>query len=190
MLHTLIKHAFATNQYILKNLNLLNINHPDKFWFLVGGIKQGIGRMVRRVVNSSWILRALFLRMFGWFQIDFFARGKTNVFQVKARDVGEPLLVTLKKGGGHFLRVDSDWFVNRVKIEKVGTGSDITYDFPCNRLMQNESVTLFEGKGKPCVLNKKLETNTRDGFFLNHFSLVIRIHVLDVFIFTFIIIIK
>ena len=166
MLHTLIKHAFATNQYILKNLNLLNINHPDKFCFLVGGIKQGIGRMVRRVVNSSWILRALFLRMFGWFQIDFFARGKTNVFQVKARDVGEPLLVTLKKGRGHFLRVDSDWFVNRVKIEKAGTGSDITYDFPCNRWVQNESVTLFEGKGKPWVLNKKLVTITQGmGFF-------------------------
>ena len=145
---------------------MLNINHPVKFWFLVGGIKQGIRRMVRSVVNSSWILRALFLRLFGWFQIDVFAPGQTNVFHVKARDVGEPLLVTLIKGRGHFLRVDSDWFVNRVKIQKVGTGSDITYDFPCNRWVQNESVTLFEGKGKPWVLNKKLVTIKQGiGFF-------------------------
>lgn len=116
--------------------------------------------MVRSVVNSSWILRALFVRLFYWLQFDVFAPGQTNVFHVKARDVGEPLLVTLIKGRGHFLRVDSDWFVNRVKIKKVGTGSDITYDFPCNRWVQNESVTLFEGKGKPWVLNKKLVTIT------------------------------
>lgn len=122
--------------------------------------------MVRSVVNSSWILRALFLRLFGWFLIDVFAPGQTNVFHVKARDVGEPLLVTLIKGRGHFLRVDSDWFVNRVKIEKVGTGSDTTYDFPCNRWVENESVTLFEGKGKPWVLNKKLVTIKQGiGFF-------------------------
>lgn len=153
MLRNLIKHAFATNQSrenILKNLNLLNINHPDKFWFLVDRIKQGIRRRVRSFANNSWILRALFLYLFRWFQFDVFQLGQANVFHVRAKDVGEPLLVTLKRDGGrNVLSVDPDWFVNRVKIKKEATGSHITYDFPCNRWVQNEGVTLFEGTGKP-----------------------------------------
>ena len=103
-----------------------------------------------------------------------------NDFYVTARDVGEPLLVTLEKDGGSF---DPDWFVDRVKIKKVGASPGIIYDFPCNRWVQNESVTIFEGTGKTWVLNKKLVANAKDGFFLNHFSLVIRIHVFDIFIY-------
>lgn len=91
-----------------------------------------------------------------------FAPGQIHDFRVTARDVGEPLLVMLKKEGGSF---DPDWFVDRLTIKKVGTSSGIIHDFPCNRWVQNESVTIFEGKGKPWVVNKKLVTNTKDGFF-------------------------
>ena len=91
-----------------------------------------------------------------------FAPGQIHDFRVTARDVGEPLLVTLKKDGGSF---DPDWFVDRLMIKKLGTSPSILYDFPCNRWVQNESVTIFEGKGKPWVLNKKLVTNTEDVFF-------------------------
>ena len=133
------------SEYILKSHNLLNINYPDKFWFLVR-IKHDIKKKVRKIGNTSWILRALSLRLFRWFQIDVFAPGQINDFLVTARDVGEPLLVTLKKDGGSF---DPDWFVDRVKIKKLGRRPDIIYDFPCNRWVQNESVTIFEGKGKP-----------------------------------------
>lgn len=94
-----------------------------------------------------------------------FAPGQIHDFRVTARDVGEPLLVTLKKDGGSF---DPDWFVDRLTIKKLGKNPGILYDFPCNRWVQNESVTIFEGKGKPWVLNNKLVTNTEDGFFLNH----------------------
>lgn len=57
-----------------------------------------------------------------------------------AEDVGEILLVTLMNDGGSLY---SDWFVNRVTIK----AKNVTYDFPCNRWVQNE-VTMFEGKGK------------------------------------------
>ena len=134
--------------------------------FLVG-IKQGIKKKVRSIGNTSWIFRALFLRLFRWFQIDVFAPGQTHDFRVTARDVGEPLLVTLKKGEG--IRIfNSDWFLDRVTIKKL-EAPDIIYDFPCNRWVQNESVTLFEGTGKPWVLNKKLVANAEDVFFLIHF---------------------
>lgn len=143
---------------------MLNINYPVIFWFLVT-VKQGIKKRVRRIGNSNWVLRALFLRLFRWFQFDVFAPGQIHDFRVTARDVGEPLLVTLKKDGGSF---DPDWFVDRLTIKKLGKNPGILYDFPCNRWVQNESVTIFEGKGKPWVLNNILVTNTEDGFFLNH----------------------
>lgn len=76
-----------------------------------------------------------------WFHNDFEA-GQTDKYKVKAKDVGELLMITLKNSGSGFY---SDWFVNRVTIKD--EAKNVTYDFPCNRWVQSEA-TFFEGKGK------------------------------------------
>lgn len=75
-----------------------------------------------------------------WFHNDFEA-GKTDNYHVTAKDVGELLMVVLKSDGG---RLYSDWFVNRVTIKD--KTKNVTYDFPCNRWVQDE-VLIFEGTG-------------------------------------------
>ena len=60
---------------------------------------------------------------------------------MKAKDIGEPLLVTLKQDGSGLY---SDWFVDRVTIKV--KGDDTIYDFPCNCWVQNE-IIVFEGTG-------------------------------------------
>lgn len=76
-----------------------------------------------------------------WFHNDFEA-GQTDEYHVTAKDVGELLMVTLKSDGGGLY---SDWFVNRVTIKD--KAKNTTYDFPCNRWVQSESL-VFEGAGK------------------------------------------
>lgn len=76
-----------------------------------------------------------------WFHNDFEA-GQTDKYKVKAKDVGELLMITLKNSGSGFY---SDWFVNRVRIKD--EAKNVTYDFPCNRWVQSEA-TFFEGKAK------------------------------------------
>lgn len=50
-------------------------------------------------------------------------------------------MVVLKSDGGGLY---SDWFVNRVTIKD--KTKNVTYDFPCNRWVQDE-VLIFEGTG-------------------------------------------
>jgi len=76
-----------------------------------------------------------------WFHNDFEA-GQTDEYHVTAKDVGELLMVTLKNDGGLLY---SDWFVNRVMIKD--KTKNITYDFPCNRWVQDVA-TVFEGTAK------------------------------------------
>ncbi|CAH3165667.1 unnamed protein product [Porites evermanni] len=76
-----------------------------------------------------------------WFHNDFEA-GQKDEYRVKAKDIGEPLLVTLKQDGSGLY---SDWFVDRVTIKV--KGDDTIYDFPCNRWVQSE-IIVFEGTAK------------------------------------------
>ncbi|XP_078365380.1 allene oxide synthase-lipoxygenase protein-like isoform X2 [Oculina patagonica] len=76
-----------------------------------------------------------------WFHNDFEA-GQKDEYHVTAKDVGELLMVTLRNDGGGLY---SDWFVNRVTIKD--KTKNATFDFPCNRWVQNESI-IFEGKAK------------------------------------------
>lgn len=75
-----------------------------------------------------------------WFHNDFEA-GQKDEYRVKTKDIGEPLLVTLKQDGSGLY---SDWFVDRVTIKV--KGDDAIYDFPCNRWVQSE-IIIFEGTG-------------------------------------------
>lgn len=93
----------------------------------------------------AWIIAAQMrrqLRWLGWFSSNEFAAGQSNYFLLTAKDVREPLLVTLKKVGDGF---DSDWFVDRVRIQPL-IGRGTVYDFPCSRWVQSE-ITIFEGTG-------------------------------------------
>lgn len=97
------------------------------------------------VRQVAWIIGAQLrrsLRWLGWFPSNEFAAGQSNYFLLTAKDVGEPLLVTLKKVG---CGLDSDWFVDRVTIKPLIRRGTV-YDFPCNRWVQSE-ITIFEGTG-------------------------------------------
>ena len=117
------------------------LHNSCTFWPL-SKVNVGAAGGVRQV---AWIFGAQLrrpLRWLGWFSSNEFAAGQSNYFLLTAKDVGEPLLVTLKKVGGGF---DSDWFVDRVTIKPLISRGTV-YDFPCNRWVQSE-ITIFEGTG-------------------------------------------
>lgn len=94
--------------------------------------------------STKWIIWSQLRRLIRWlgWTSDEFKAGKRNSYRVTGKDVGDPLLVVLKRVGGWF---DNDWFVDRVTIEV--EGKDTNYDFPCNRWVEKEC-TFFEGTGR------------------------------------------
>ena len=72
-----------------------------------------------------------------------FEVGQKDEYEVKGKDVGDLLMVKLINDGGGFL---SDWFVNKVVIQKFSNIPGGVYNFPCFRWVSSELV-LFEGKG-------------------------------------------
>lgn len=94
--------------------------------------------------STKWIILSQLRRLIRWlgWTSDEFVAGQRNYYRVTCKDVGEPLLVMLKRVGGWF---DNDWFVDRVTIKV--EGKDTNYDFPCNRWVEKES-TVFEGTGR------------------------------------------
>ena len=81
-----------------------------------------------------------------WFYNDF-ERGQKDEYSVNGEDVGDLLMVKLMNDGGGFLKKSSDWFVDRVVIQKlVSNTPGGVYNFPCFRWVSSE-LMVFVGKG-------------------------------------------
>ena len=71
-----------------------------------------------------------------------FKRGETDTYNVTGDDVGDIAMITLNNDG----LFKSNWFIDKVIVEKEVEGGSEKYEFPCYR-WDSHHLVVYEGKG-------------------------------------------